>query len=126
MTAQPSNPKKTLIIGASENPERYSYLATKLLVAHGHPVACIGLKPGHIDDTPIVTGEPELTDIHTITLYVNPAAQHALIPYLFSLAPKRIIFNPGTENPAFYKLLAAHDIQYEVACTLVLLATHQY
>ena len=98
MTAQPNNPKKTLVVGASENPERYSYLATKLLVAHGHPVVCIGLKPGHIDDTPIVTGEPVLSDIHTITLYVNPAAQHALIPYLFSLSPKRIIFNPGTEN----------------------------
>jgi len=101
MIAQPNNPKKTLVVGASENPERYSYLATKLLLAHGHPVACIGLKSGHIDHTPIVTGEPVLSEIHTITLYVNPAAQHALIPYLFSLNPKRIIFNPGTENEAF-------------------------
>jgi predicted CoA-binding protein len=126
MTAQPSNPKKTLIIGASENPERYSYLATKLLVAHGHPVACIGLKPGHIDDTPIVTGEPVLTDIHTITLYVNPAAQHALIPYLFSLAPKRIIFNPGTENEAFTMVAKQKGIETMDACTLVLLNTGQY
>ena len=93
---------------------------------HGHPVACIGLKPGHIDDTPIVTGEPELTDIHSITLYVNPTAQHALIPYLFSLAPKRIIFNPGTENPALEQLATTHHIERLNACTLVMLSTGQY
>jgi predicted CoA-binding protein len=96
-------------------------LATKLLVAHGHPVVCIGLKPGHIDDTPIVTGEPVLSDIHTITLYVNPAAQHALIPYLFSLSPKRIIFNPGTENEAFTMVAKQKGIEAMDACTLVLL-----
>jgi len=101
-------------------------LATKLLVAHGHPVACIGLKPGHIDDTPIVTGEPVLTEIHTITLYVNPTAQHALIPYLFSLNPRRIIFNPGTENEAFTMVAKQKGIETMDACTLVLLNTGQY
>ena len=126
MTAQPNSPKKTLVVGASENPERYSYLATKLLVAHGHPVACIGLKPGHIDDTPIVTGEPVFTDIHTITLYVNPSAQHALIPYLVSLNPRRIIFNPGTENEAFTMVAKQKGIETMDACTLVLLNTGQY
>ena len=126
MTAQPNSPKKTLVVGASENPERYSYLATKLLVAHGHPVLCIGLKEGRIDDTPIVTGEPVLIDIHTITLYVNPSAQHALIPYLFSLNPRRIIFNPGTENEAFTMVAKQKGIETMDACTLVLLNTGQY
>jgi predicted CoA-binding protein len=126
MTAQPNSPKKTLVVGASENPERYSYLATKLLVAHGHPVSCIGLKPGYIDDTTIVTGEPDLKDIHTITLYVNPSAQHALIPYLFSLNPRRIIFNPGTENEAFTMVAKQKEIETMDACTLVLLNTGQY
>lgn len=126
MTAQPNSPKKTLVVGASENPERYSYLATKLLVAHGHPVSCIGLKPGHIDHTTIVTGEPDLKDIHTITLYVNPSAQHALIPYLFSLNPRRIIFNPGTENEAFTMVAKQKGIETMDACTLVLLNTGQY
>ena len=126
MTAQPNSPKKTLVVGASENPERYSYLATKLLVAHGHPVLCIGLKEGRIDDTPIVTGEPVLIDIHTITLYVNPTAQHALIPYLFSLNPRRIIFNPGTENEAFTMVAKQKGIETMDACTLVLLNTGQY
>jgi predicted CoA-binding protein len=126
MAAQPNNPKKTLVVGASENPERYSYLATKLLVAHGHSVLCIGLKEGRIDDTPIVTGEPVLIDIHTITLYVNPTAQHALIPYLFSLNPRRIIFNPGTENEAFTMVAKQKGIETMDACTLVLLNTGQY
>ena len=126
MAAQPNNPKKTLVVGASENPERYSSLATKLLVAHGHPVLCIGLKEGRIDDTPIVTGEPVLIDIHTITLYVNPTAQHALIPYLFSLNPRRIIFNPGTENEAFTMVAKQKGIETMDACTLVLLNTGQY
>ena len=126
MTAQPNSPKKTLVVGASENPERYSYLATKLLVAHGHPVLCIGLKEGRIDDTPIVTGEPVLIDIHTITLYVNPTAQHALIPYLFSLNPRRIIFNPGTENEAFTMVAKQKGIETMDACTLVILKTGQY
>jgi len=126
MVAQPNSPKKTLVVGASENPERYSYLATKLLVAHGHPVLCIGLKEGRIDDTPIVTGEPVLIDIHTITLYVNPSAQHALIPYLFSLNPRRIIFNPGTENEAFTMVAKQKGIETMDACTLVLLNTGQY
>jgi predicted CoA-binding protein len=117
---------KTLVIGASTNKERYSYKAIHSLVDKCHQVVAIGAKKGMAFDIPIETEKLDFQAIDTVTLYLNPKAQEAYYDYVLSLKPRRVIFNPGTENPAFYKLLAAHDIQYEVACTLVLLATHQY
>lgn len=117
---------KTLVIGASTNKERYSYKAIHSLVDKSHQVVAIGSKKGIAFDIPIETEKLDFQAIDTITLYLNPITQEAYYDYVLSLKPRRVIFNPGTENSAFYKLLAAHNIQYEVACTLVLLATNQY
>ena len=116
----------TLVLGASPNPERDSYLAVSRLVALGHPVVAIGNKAGKIGHTNIVTGERQATNVDTITLYLNPDKQKAYYDYLFSLNPKRIIFNPGAENEELYSLAEEKGIKVQEACTLVLLSTGQY
>lgn len=118
--------KKTLVLGASENPGRYSHMAVQLLRAKGHPVVALGKKAGQVGDTIIDTGRPELQDIDTITLYLNPDHQKDYYDYLIALKPKRIIFNPGTENEALEDLALANGIQPVEACTLVMLNTGQY
>ena len=118
--------KKTLVIGASLKPERYSNIAIQRLVAFNHPVVAIGLRPGTVAGVEISVEEKPFQDIDTITLYLNASRQVAYYEYILSLQPKRVIFNPGTENPDLYALLAKHDIAAEVACTLVLLSTNQY
>ncbi|MEP7264449.1 MAG: CoA-binding protein [Bacteroidota bacterium] len=116
----------TLVIGASENPQRYSYLAVKRLLKYQHAVNAIGLKTGRIDSVTIDTGFPDYKNIHTITLYINPSRQPAYYDYILSLHPKRVIFNPGTENPEFEILLVKNNIEAVEACTLVMLSTNQY
>ncbi len=118
--------KKTLVIGASENPERYSYLAVKKLIARQHPVVALGIKKGQIDNTIIETEKIALKDIDTVTLYINAAIQPDYYKYILSLNPKRIIFNPGTENTEFETLAKQQGIFTMEACTLVLLGTGQY
>ena len=120
------NIMKTLVIGASANKERYSYKAIHSLVDKSHQVVAIGAKKGMAFDIPIETEKFDFHAVDTVTLYVNPRAQEEYYDYILSLKPRRIIFNPGTENPEFYKILEANNIKYEVACTLVLLATNQY
>ena len=117
---------KTLILGASSNPDRYSYQALLSLQKHQHEVVALGRKEEVVHGVSIQTGLPELTDIDTVTLYLNPTHQQAYYDYIIGLQPRRVIFNPGTENLAFYAQLIQHQIQVEVACTLVLLATNQY
>lgn len=119
-------PKKTMIIGASEHSNRYSYIAANRLVAHGHPVVPIGLKPGRVAGMNIITEHPLLDDIHTVTLYINPMRQAPYYEYLLSLKPVRVIFNPGTENDELEDLLKLNGIQAIEACTLVMLSTGQY
>jgi len=118
--------KKTLVLGASLNPARYSNLAINRLVEKGHPVEAIGLKEGVVIGVVITTENKNFEDIDTVTLYLNPKRQEAFYDYIISLKPKRVIFNPGTENPIFYDLLRKNKIDYEVACSLVLLGTNQY
>jgi predicted CoA-binding protein len=118
--------KKTLVIGASENRERYSYLAVQKLAAHQHPVIALGIKNGMIGNINIETEHKPFTDIDTVTLYINPSRQPACYDYIFSLHPKRIIFNPGTENEELTKLARQKGIATQEACTLVLLSTGQY
>ena len=118
--------KNTLVIGASENTERYAYLAVRRLLAHDHPVKAIGLKPGNIDGVKIETGQPEFSDIDTVTLYVGPRNQKNLYDYVLKLKPERVIFNPGAENPEFEALLEENGIQTEQACTLVMLSIGAY
>lgn len=118
--------KKTLVIGASNHSERYSYKAVQKLVHYHHEVIALGNKPGFIDHTIIYNQRLAWEDINTVTLYINPVLQEQYYDYIISLHPKRVIFNPGTENPNFYKLLVSHNIEPIEACTLVMLQTNQY
>jgi len=118
--------KKTLVLGASLKAERYSNIAVNELVNHQHEVVALGFRAGTVSGIEIDTAILPYQDIDTVTLYLNPKRQEAFYYYIISLAPKRIIFNPGTENPELYELLKKHDIAYEEACTLVLLSTNSY
>ena len=118
--------KKTLVLGASTKPERYSYIATQRLNNHGHEVVPVGVRAGAIEGIEIQKGTPEVGDIDTVTLYLNPKRQEQYYEYILGLKPKRIIFNPGTENPTLMQLAREQGIESEAACTLVLLSTGQY
>lgn len=121
-----THPKKTLVVGASNNPERYSFKAIQALLNHGHPVEAIGKRETTIGKIEILTGQPHLEEIDTITLYLSADNQAPLHKYFISLHPKRIIFNPGAENPSLEQLATSQGITCQNACTLVLLATGQY
>ena len=101
-------------------------MAVHRLRAHNIKIEAFGLKKGNIGDTQIKTNFGEFQNIHTVTLYVGPSRQPEYYGEILQLNPKRVVFNPGTENPDFYKILRDNDIEVEVACTLVLLATDQY
>jgi predicted CoA-binding protein len=125
--------KPTLVLGASLKSNRYSHFAVQKLKKYNHEVYAVGLRPGVIDEVEVDTfkdafakAQKHKSHFHTITLYVSPKHQEAYFEYILGLNPKRVIFNPGTENPEFYKLLKERKIDYEVACTLVLLSTNQY
>lgn len=118
--------KKTLVLGASKKPEKYSYLAITKLVEKGHSVLAIGQNAGEVAGIKIQTKAIPLKNIDTITLYLNPIRQRDYYNYIVESKPKRVIFNPGTENPELYQLLELNNIKAEVACTLVLLTTNQY
>jgi uncharacterized protein len=117
---------KTLIMGASTNPERYAFKAAKSLLAHGHEIELIGQKEGEIAGNKINTDYPDFEEIDTVTMYVGPKNQPDLYDYILKQNPRRIIFNPGAENPEFEKLAKSKGIEVEEACTLVLLATDQF
>lgn len=118
--------KKTLVLGASIRPERYSNLVIHKLIAQGYDVVAFGLKPGVVAGINIDNELIKYENIHSVTLYLNAKTQKMYYDYILSLKPKRVIFNPGTENPEFYALLDEYHIFYEVACSLVLLSTDQY
>lgn len=118
--------KTTLVIGASDKESRYSNKAIRKLRQHQHAVVAIGARAGRVTDVDILTAHPDFNTIDTVTLYLNPKRQEAYYDYIIRLKPRRVIFNPGTENEAFYPLLEAHNIHCEIACTLVLLSTDQY
>lgn len=118
--------KKTLILGATDNPSRYANLAANRLVAHGHPIVNIGIKSGTAAGVPIEQAGEILNDIDTITLYVGPQTQLQYYDYIIQSKPKRIIFNPGTENPELEELAIESGIETIEACTLVMLSTGQY
>ncbi len=114
--------KKTLVLGASPKPERYSNKAVRLLRKFGHPVVAVGLRNDVIEDIPIIRPEEvKEKDIHTVTLYLSPKNQKAYYDFILSLQPKRVIFNPGTENPELKKLLEEKGIETVENCTLVML-----
>jgi predicted CoA-binding protein len=118
--------KKTLILGATPNSGRYAYLAANSLVKSGHSIVNVGIKTGEVAGVQIEKPEIIHDDIDTITLYVGPQNQPALYDYILDTHPKRIIFNPGTENTELRKMANEKGIETEYACTLVLLSTKQY
>lgn len=118
--------KKTLVLGASENPSRYSYLAINRLKAHNHPIVAVGRKETEVAGISISKTPVPAEGVDTVTLYLNPTHQKEYYDYILNLQPKRIIFNPGTENPELMKMARQKGIEPVVACTLVMLATGQY
>jgi uncharacterized protein len=118
--------KKTLVLGASENPARYGNKAIHALRRKGHPVVAIGNREGQVLDVDIQKGEQPLEDVDTVTLYLNPANQEPYLEYIIGLKPKRIIFNPGTENMKLEAMAEDAGIEPVIACTLVLLSIGQY
>lgn len=118
--------KKTLVLGATTKPDRYAFRAINMLVEKGHTVLAIGQNQGEVAGVKIYTKAIPVKNIDTITLYLNPKNQRDYYNYIVEAQPKRVVFNPGTENPELYQLLELNNIKVDVACTLVLLATNQY
>lgn len=119
--------KKTLVIGASENEERYSNRAIRMLLEHKHPVTALGLRTGNVSGVKIHTDySDEFEGVDTITLYLSPKNQESYFSLIERLNPKRIIFNPGTEFPQMYRRFQEQGIMCEEACTLVLLSLGSY
>jgi len=119
---------KTIVLGATTKPERYAYKATERLVDSGIEVVPVGIRKGLCGGLPIQNDQPSIEKVHTITLYLNPRVQEDYYDYIIKMAPKRVIFNPGTENTALYGLLKKKlpETKIEVACTLVLLSIGAY
>jgi len=118
--------KKTLVLGATPNPARYAYLAVIRLKLHGHEVVPVGIREGRIEGIEIQQGMPVVEGVDTVTLYLNAQRQHDYYDYIFSLKPRRIIFNPGAENPELVKLANERGIETVEGCTLVMLSIGAY
>lgn len=118
--------KKTLVLGASENPMRYSNKAIRMLRDYGHDVVGVGLRPGLVEDVQFGKEKAHFEHVDTVTLYLNPTNQKEYYDYIMSINPKRIIFNPGTENPELEQMAMEKGIQPIEACTLVMLSVGQY
>lgn len=119
--------KRTLILGASPNPERYGYKATVMLSEKGHPVFPVGIRNGKIENHEILLNNPQIENIDTITLYIGSKRQPDYYKYILKeIAPQRIIFNPGTENNELIDLAQKEGIKTEIACTLVMLSLEDY
>lgn len=117
---------KTLVLGASPNPERYSYKAVMALVKNGYEVAAIGKRKGYIGSVQITDGSEAPQNIHTITIYMNSMNQEKWFDFILNCHPKRIILNPGAENELLKKTAMAKGIEVIDGCTLVMLATGTY
>ena len=113
--------KKTVVLGASPNPARFSYKAVKSLTRHGHEAIPVGFRPGVIQEKLILRGTPDIGHVHTVALYVGAKRQPEFYDYIFSLTPRRVIFNPGTLNPPFKAMLEKKGIEAVEECLLVML-----
>ncbi|MCB9261650.1 MAG: CoA-binding protein [Flavobacteriales bacterium] len=118
--------KKTLVLGASPNPERYAFRAANLLKSKGYEIVQLGKRTGVVAGQNIETKAQFFDDIHTVTLYLGPQNQKEYYQYLIALQPKRVVFNPGTENDELIKLLQKNGIETLEACTLVMLNLGNY
>lgn len=119
---------KTVIIGATPNPARYAYFAAQNLKQRGHEFVPVGIKKGEVQGIPIqnINDKPVIKDVDTVTMYVGPRNQQGWYDYILGLKPRRIIFNPGSENPEFERLAESKGVEVIEACTLVMLRTNQY
>jgi len=118
--------KKTAVLITSPKSDRYSYQAVEMLNEHSVPVTPIGYREGEINGLKIISGQPNISNLHTLSIYLNPRNQEYFYEYILKLKPKRVIFNPGTENPILQDKLNNKNIFWEEACTLVLLSTGQF
>lgn len=118
--------KKTLVLGATDNPDRYAYIAIKKLQKYNHEVVPVGIKDGEVGGLKILKGNPDVKDVDTVTLYVGTRNLHHYFDYIIGLKPKRIIFNPGTEHPELEKLAEKNGIETVQGCTLVMLSMGNY
>ena len=118
--------KKTIVLGATPDSSRYAYLASNKLARYGHEIINVGIKTGEVAGVPIEKPEHIHSGVDTITLYVGPYNQKTLYDYVLNINPKRIIFNPGTENPELQSLAEQKGIQIVMGCTLVMLSTGEY
>lgn len=119
--------KRTVVLGASDNPDRYAYKAYHRLKRHGHEAIPVGIKNAELDGQKIITDKTQpIEDVDTVTLYVGPRNQPMWYDYILSLKPKRIIFNPGTENPELEQMAEQANIETLHHCTLVMLASDSY
>lgn len=120
--------KKTVIIGASTNPSRFAYLAAELLTRYGHEIVPVGIRQGEVFGKEIMDlrQKPAIAGVDTVTLYIGPSRQPEWYDYILGLKPRRVIFNPGTENPEFQKRVSDQGAEALEACTLVMLRTGQY
>jgi predicted CoA-binding protein len=118
--------KKTLVLGASNNPGRYSFMAIHRLLENGYEVVPIGIKKGEVAGLPIINEKKPLENVDTVTLYLGPGRQDEYYDYILQLKPRRVIFNPGTYNQELIDKLTAANVEVEVACTLVMLASGAY
>ena len=117
---------KVVIIGASDNPERYSYKAAEALLNKGFNIELVGLKNKTIFNHTIQPNIPHLSEEMIVTLYVGPQHQASYIDHILQANPKKVIFNPGTENASFQEALTAQNSEWEEACTLVKLSLNQF
>lgn len=118
--------KNTVVIGATSSPDKYGYKATVSLHRHGHKVYPVDLRAGNVEGIEVQSGKPDIQNVDTVTLYVGPKNQELWQDYIFSLKPKRLIFNPGTENPVLEKAAREKGIETVEACTLVMLSVGNY
>ena len=118
--------KKTMVLGASPNTVRFSHKAVKSLVRHGYEVVPIGIREGEIMGEKIIIGKPKIKELHTITMYLRPENQKDYYDYIIKLAPKRIIFNPCSENQELIKLAIQNGIEVNIACTLIMINSGKY
>ncbi len=117
---------RVVVLGASSKPERFSYKAVVSLLRHNYDVIAIGKHEGFIRDLPVITGQPALEKVHTVTMYLAPYHQGEIFDYVLSLRPKRVIFNPGTESPELEEWLDSYNIEIVHDCTLIMLATGRF
>lgn len=126
MTSKNHDMKKVIVLGASLDSSRYSHMAMKKLKLKEHDVIGIGSRSGEVDGIAILTEAKMMSDIHTVTIYLNPMNQRSYYDYIRELKPQRVIFNPGSENKEFELILNEEQILFEKVCTLVMLSLNQF